>query len=76
MIFEHYPDVLTVAELQKALGIGRSMAYRLIREDRIRHLKIGGRIRIPRVSLVEYVKASCYNDSTVTDLPSQEAKEL
>lgn len=71
MIFENYPDVLTVADLQKALGIGRSTAYRLIREGHIRHLRIGDKIKIPRLSLVEYVKVSCYNGDTVVDLPLQ-----
>ncbi|MCL2368058.1 MAG: helix-turn-helix domain-containing protein [Oscillospiraceae bacterium] len=52
------------------------MAYRLIHEGRIRHLRIGDRIRIPRLSLVEYVRDLCYNNSTVTDPPSQEVKQV
>ena len=70
-MFENYSDVLTVKDLCKALGIGKSMAYRLLREGRIRHLRIGDKIKIPRRSLVEYVETSCYNSDIATSPPSQ-----
>jgi len=65
-MFEDYPDVLTISELQIALGIGRSMAYRLIRNGNIRHLRIGKNIKIPRRYLVEYIHAACYNTGIAT----------
>jgi len=70
-MFENYPDVLTISDLQDALGIGRTMAYRLIRNEEIKHLKIGRKIKIPRQYLVDYVKASCYNGDVVVHLPSR-----
>jgi len=73
-MFDNLPDVLTVEELQSALGIGRSMAYRLVREGDIRHLRIGRNIKIPRRYLVAYINQACYNTDIVTSPPSEEEK--
>jgi len=70
-MFNNFPDVLTVEELQTALGIGRSTAYRLIRGGTIRHLRIGKNIKIPRRYLVDYIEAACYNNGVATESPSQ-----
>jgi excisionase family DNA binding protein len=61
-MFLGYPDVLTMDDLQVALGIGRNSAYRLINSGKINHLRIGKAIRIPKKYLVDFVFASCYND--------------
>ena len=66
-MFNDLPDVLTVDDLQNALGIGRSTAYRLIRRGDIRHLRIGRNIKIPRRYLVDYIEAACYNSAVATD---------
>ena len=63
-MFNDYPDVLTIEDLQIALNIGRSTAYRLIRSGDIRHLRIGKNIKIPRRYLVEYIHEACYNRDT------------
>jgi len=65
-MFNNMPDMLTMSDLQTALGIGRSMAYRLVRRGDIRHLRIGRTIKIPRRYLVEYIEAACYNNVTAT----------
>jgi len=33
MMFKDYPDVVTVEHLQKMLGVGRKVAYLLVKED-------------------------------------------
>ena len=75
-MFNDYPDVLTIDELQSALGIGRSMAYRLIRDGDIRHLRIGRTIKIPRQYLLEYIHHACYNNHVAIKSPSQEVKQI
>lgn len=66
-MFDNYPDVLTIGELQKALGVGRSMAYRLIGDGSIKHLRIGNTIKIPKRFLVDYVLQKCYNNPVAAD---------
>lgn len=51
---EDLPLVLTIEDLMSILDIGRNSAYRLIRENQIRSIRIGTSIRIPRSALVEY----------------------
>jgi len=59
--FANFPDLLTVENLQSALGVGRTMAYRLINDDKIKHLRIGRLIKIPKCFVMDFVLESCYN---------------
>jgi len=54
-IFTTYKDVVTVKELQKMLGIGRNLAYKLINEGKIKHFKINNRILIPKIRVIEFI---------------------
>jgi hypothetical protein len=63
--FDNYPDVLTVEQLQNALEIGRSTAYKLVRSGDIGYIRIGSSIRIPKTALINYLQSnlnSCYNE--------------
>lgn len=60
--FEGYPDVLNVEQMQSALGIGRSTAYKLIKNKEIRTLKIGRTIKIPKRYLMDFLDGRCYNE--------------
>ena len=70
-LFANFPDILTVEDLQEALAIGRSTAYRLIASGAIRHWKIGKAIKIPKPFLVDYVADSCYNPTVATSSLSE-----
>jgi excisionase family DNA binding protein len=70
-MFERFPDVLTIENLQKALSIGRTTAYRLISSGAINHWKIGKTIKIPKPYLLDYIASSCYTDSVVRNSPSE-----
>ena len=74
-MFKQYQDLLDITELQSALGVGRNTAYRLVRSGRIRHLRVGRKIKIPRWALVDYVESACYNDEVATESLSQEVKQ-
>lgn len=61
-MFESYPDVLSVADIQKALGIGRTKAYELINTGQIKCIKIGNAIRVPKQMLLDYIYRRSYNN--------------
>jgi len=71
------PDVLTIAQLQKLLNIGRSTAYRLVGSREIASIRIGRSIRIPKKyvviflenkrSLIENQEEKCYNGNVTAD---------
>ena len=54
-MFEKYPEVLTTAQLAEALCIGKSTAYRLVRSKRIRTIRVGSKILIPKASVVSSI---------------------
>jgi len=63
-MFSKYPDVLTVKQLQEALNVGRSTAYKLVQSGEIPSFKIGTTMRIPKSGLISYLHGqleSCYN---------------
>ena len=63
-ILKDFPDVMTVADITKALNIGRNAAYLLIKNGSISALKIGGSIRILKVNVIDFLENSCYNSSS------------
>jgi len=62
-LFTEYPDLLSIEQMQDALGVGRSMAYRLVKQEKIKHLRIGKTIRIPKICMLDYVLNSCYPEN-------------
>ena len=64
-LFESFPDVMTIKDLQKALQIGRSKAYELVSNGDIYSFHIGNAVRIPKKCLIDYISDQCYNHSAV-----------
>lgn len=52
-MFKDFPDMLTVQQLQDALCIGRTLAYRLLRTGAIQSVRLGNNYRIPKKNLIE-----------------------
>lgn len=57
LMFPDYPDIVTVAQLQKMLGISRQLTYKLIGDGYIPGVKIGNAFRVPKVNVINYVLA-------------------
>ncbi len=55
-VLKDYPDILTVEEMCKALGVCTKTGYKLIRENKIQYLKFGKTYRIPKAHLLEFMK--------------------
>lgn len=47
------PAALTIEEAAQYLGIGRTLAYRLARDGRLKTLRLGKTLRVPKVWLDE-----------------------
>ena len=56
--FDDLPLSLTVLEADAALRIGRSTAYNLVRCGKIRSVKVGKQLRVPKSALMEFLEAS------------------
>lgn len=57
-MFSNYPDVLTVEQVAEALNICIGLAYRLIKEGQLGYKRIGRRILVPKVCLVDYISSA------------------
>ena len=55
--FDDLPLTLRVEDLMPILGIGRNTAYELIRCGKIRNIRIGKQLRIPKQALIGYLSA-------------------
>ena len=50
------PVTLRVEELMPLLGIGRNTAYDLVRSGRLRSVRVGRQVRIPKNALIEFLE--------------------
>ena len=55
---DELPLVLRVEDLMPILDIGRNTAYELVRSGKIRSIKVGRQIRVPRDAVVEFLSGT------------------
>lgn len=53
---EKYGDVLTVEELIELLAMERNSVYRMLKNKKIRSIRIGKNIRIPKQCVIEFLQ--------------------
>lgn len=54
-MFENYNDVLTVNELKDILRVGKGTAYKLIKDNKIKSIKIEKKILILKEDLINFL---------------------
>ena len=54
MMFPDYPDIVSVAQLMKMLGISRHLAYDLINGGDIHGIKIGNAYKVPKADVIGF----------------------
>jgi len=55
-MFSSYPDVVNFTQMKEMLGnIGSTLAYKLLRENLIKSIKIGRAYKIPKNNIIEYL---------------------
>ena len=60
-MFKDYPDILTIPQVAKALGISSKAAYSLVNEKKLGAIRVGRKIKVPKFSLEEFVKTARNN---------------
>ncbi|EHI99236.1 hypothetical protein CDLVIII_2632 [Clostridium sp. DL-VIII] len=57
LLFKEYPDVVNIKQMCKMLGgISTKTGYRILKEDKINYFKIGRAYKIPKISILIYLK--------------------
>ena len=55
LMFTSYPDVVNIHQLKEMLGIGITLAYRLVNQHTIKAIKIGREYKIPKANIISYL---------------------
>ena len=56
LMFTDYPDIVNLTQMRKMLGgISNSLAYRMLREKKIKSKKVGREYKIPTDNVIKYV---------------------
>ncbi len=63
LMFTDYKDLVDIKDLKEMLGIGITLAYRLVRDNTIKALKIGREYKIPKANVISYL----INENKTTD---------
>ena len=56
--YDELPLTLRVEDLTSILDIGRNTAYELVRCKKIRSIRIGKQLRIPKQAVIDYLNSS------------------
>lgn len=57
-IFRDYPDIVRPEDLQPMLGIGRTLAFRLVRTGKINSIRYGKLYLIPKQYVIDYLNSN------------------
>lgn len=55
LMFTSYPDLVNITQLKEMLGIGITLAYRLVKNKTIPALKVGREYKIPKRNIIYYL---------------------
>lgn len=56
LMLTDYPDIVNLVQMRKMLGgISNTLAYRMLREKKIKSKKVGREYKIPKVNVIKYV---------------------
>lgn len=53
-----YKDVLTVKEVQTIIRAGRNFTYKIIKDGKLKHIRVGRKILIPKQYLIEFLQTN------------------
>ena len=56
IVFKEYPDILNVKQVSSLMDVSTKTVYKLIKAEILPFLKVGREFRIPKVSLMQYMK--------------------
>ena len=55
LMFISYPDLVNIVQLKDMLGIGITLAYRLVKQNIIKSIKVGREYKIPKRNIISYL---------------------
>ena len=65
-MFTAYKDVVNVQQLAEMLGIGINLAYRLVKQNTIKSIKVGRQYKIPKQNIISYLVGTYQGNNQLT----------
>ena len=56
--FDNYPDIVTPEDIQKMLRIGRNSVYDLLKQGKIKSLRVGKKYLIPKTIVINFLQTA------------------
>lgn len=56
LMLREYPDIMNIDQMCAALSVSTKTGYKLLKEEKIRAMKVGRTYRIPKVHVLAYLK--------------------
>lgn len=54
-LFNAYPDVVSIDEIQQMLRIGKNAVYDLLKSKQLKSIKVGKRYIVPRKYVIDFL---------------------
>jgi excisionase family DNA binding protein len=54
-MFNDFPDVVTIFDIQIMLGVCKSTAYKLVNDKQIQSVRVGKKFIIPKQAVINYL---------------------
>lgn len=54
-LFNSYPDVVSVEDIQQMLRIGKNKVYNLLKNNSIKSIKVGKRYIVPKKYVIDFL---------------------
>ena len=64
-MFDSYPDVVSIEHIMNMLNLGKSKVYELLKNNVIRHVKIGTKYIVPKQAVIDMFKNLWYSDDQI-----------
>lgn len=58
MTIQELPDVISVSDLAKVLGVGKNSAYELVNTGKLKSVRVGRQIRISKAALLQFLEGN------------------
>jgi len=56
-MFKQYPDIVSIADVQQMLGIGKNKSYELVNQGLIKSIRVGKIHKIPKSNVIKYLQS-------------------
>ena len=54
-LFNTYPDVVSIDEIQQMLRIGKNAVYELLKTEKLKSIKVGKKYIVPKKYVIEFL---------------------